>query len=85
MNIETLSRLKVTGHARAAMRDRDVRPEEVIAVLRAPEVVEAHEGRERYVAHGLVAVIAWEGEVPVLVTVLLREGRQWTNADARRR
>lgn len=85
MDLATLSTLKVTGHARTAMRDRDVRPEEVIAVLREPEVVEAHEGRERYVRRGLVAVVAWEGPVPVLVTVLLREGRQWTDSDARRR
>lgn len=85
MDLTTLATLKVTPHARTAMRDRDVRPEEVIAVLREPEIVEQHEGRERYVRRGLVAVVAWDGAVPVLVTVLLREGRQWTDGDARRR
>jgi len=85
MDLQTLSTLKVTAHARLAMRERDVRPEEVIAVLRDPQVVEPHEGRERYVRNGLVAVIVWEGERPVLVTVLLRKRETWTNADARRR
>lgn len=85
MNTSQISRLKVTKHARVTMRDRDVRPEEVLAVLQSPQVVEQHQGRERYVRGDLVAVIAWEGDRPVLVTVLWRKRDQWTSAAMRSR
>lgn len=82
MDTETLQKLRITRHAWKAMADRDVTPEEVVEILRRPSVVEPHQGRERYVGRKLVLVVAWEAGAPVLVTVLLRRGEQWTNSDA---
>lgn len=80
-----LANLKISAHGWAAMEKRDVSPEEVVAILRRPEVVETHEGKRRFVGEGLALVVAGTDDRPVLVTVLLRERRQWTSADARNR
>lgn len=80
-----LTNLVVTRHAIRVMAERGVEIEEVVEILRFPSVVEPHDGKRRFVGNGLALVIAGDDEEPVLVTVLLRERRQWTNEDARRR
>jgi hypothetical protein len=80
-----VTNLKISAHGWRAMAARDVSPEEVVEILRRPEVVEPHDGRRRFVGKGLAVVVAGDDLSPVVVTVLLRERRQWTSADARAR
>jgi len=80
-----LSNLRITRHAVGVMGERGVEVEEIVEILRRPDVVEPHDGKRRFVGHGLALVIAGDDERPVLVTVLLRRRDQWTNADARKR
>ena len=75
--------LRITRHAVRAMAERGVEVEDLVGALRAPVVVEPHEGKRRFVGeNGLVAVIAGPDERPVLVTVLLRRRDQWDDDDA---
>ena len=80
-----LQNLRITRHAVRAMGERGVEIEEVAEILKRPSIVEPHDGKRRFVGNGLALVIAGPDEAPVLVTVLLRERRQWTDEDARRR
>lgn len=83
---DALQGLRLSGHARDAMRRRDVWPEEVARVLVAPDVVTADgAGRRRYVAGDLAVVVADEDSGPLVVTVLLRSRSRWTDEDCRRR
>ena len=78
-------RLKFTQHAVRAMGERGVEVEEIAEILRRPEIVEPHAGKRRFIGHGLAIVVAGPDSNPVVVTVLLRRGGQWTNEDARKR
>jgi hypothetical protein len=82
MTREEAARIRISRHALRAMTDRGVEVEDLVEALLRPEVVEPHEGRLRFVRDGVAFVVA---PGPVLVTVLLRERRQWTNSDARSR
>lgn len=79
---EDLRHLRCSRHALDTMRRRDISPEEVADVLLRPQVVEPHRGRYRYVRDGLTVVLAKD---LTIITVLLRSGSQWTDADARNR
>lgn len=88
MERDRLARLVFTTHALRAMAAREVEVEDVVDAILRPDVVEPHEGRVRYVKDGIAYVVApldGKRDRPVLVTVLLRTGRQWTDADARTR
>lgn len=82
----TFSDVRLTRHALDVMRSRDVEPEEVADVLRTPEIVEPHKGDRRFVRGPLAVVVRDLADGTALVlTVLLRSGARWTDADARAR
>lgn len=74
-----LERLHITRHAWQAMKDRNVTPEQVVAVLRDPAVTEPHMGRRRFVKGDLAVVVDDDGVLLRVVTVLWRRGQQWTS------
>ena len=82
MTREEAARIRLSRHALDAMARRGVEVEDLVEALLQPQSVEPHEGSVRFVRDGIAYVVA---PGPVLVTVLLREGRQWTDQDARRR
>jgi hypothetical protein len=75
----------ISAHAEEKMALRDVTPEDFAKALLAPEVIEPSEDGLRYVRGGIAYVVARRKGRPVLVTVLLRSGKPWTDADARER
>lgn len=81
------SRLTFTRHVREVMSRRDVTVDEVLDVVRHPEVVEPSNGMQRFVKGDLAVVVATgarPGEFAV-VTVLYRVPWRWTDADMRAR
>jgi hypothetical protein len=81
-----LSRLRVTAHAWAVMRRRDISPEELALILRSPSVSEPHQGRYRLTRGGLTAVVAIDPDgTTVVISVLSRSAAQWTDSDVRGR
>lgn len=81
-----LQHLTVAAHAFKAAAARGVEIEEIVEILRRPEIVEPQDdGRRRFVGKGLALVVAGTDDRPVLVTVLLRRRDQWTDEDARKR
>lgn len=81
-----LERLRVTGHAWAAMRRRDITPEELALILRRPSVTEPHAGRYRLTRGGLTAVVAIDPDgTTVVISVLARNAHQWSDSDVRGR
>ncbi|WP_181804615.1 DUF4258 domain-containing protein [Streptomyces shenzhenensis] len=80
------ARVRVTSRAWDAMKRRDVAPEDLADVLRAPDVAESHNGRTRFVRGPLAVVVAVDPDgAPVVVTVLLRSRAQWGDDDTIRR
>lgn len=75
----------ISAHAEETMALRDVTPEDFAKALLAPEVIEPSKGDLRYIRGGIAYVITRRKGRPVLRTVLLRSGKQWTNEDARKR
>lgn len=75
----------ISAHAEEKMALRDVTVEDFAKALLAPEVVEPSKGQLRYVRGGIVYVVGRRKGRPVLVTVLLRSGKPWTDEDARKR
>lgn len=75
--------VRFTKHAREVMRERNLTAAEVIEIIHSPEVVEPHKGKYRFVGNGLTVVVADETSsgVFVVVTVLLRQTKQWNNND----
>lgn len=81
---DELAGIRLSRHARDVMRRRRVDPEDVADVLLEPDVTEPHGAARRYVRGPLAVVLATDPR-PVVVTVLLRSGAAWTDADARGR
>jgi hypothetical protein len=79
MTREEAARIRLSAHALDAMARRGVEVEDLVDALLRPEVVEPNDGRVRFVRDGMAYVVA---PGPVLVTVLLRERRQWSDGDA---
>lgn len=77
--------LGFSDHAREAMNARRVSREEVLDIVRHPEIVEPSGRQRRFVKDGLVVVLGPNGRRWEVVTVLLRQPDQWTNEDARKR
>lgn len=76
----------LTGHAKTQMRERDVTPEELAKALTHPQVVEPSGRCLRLVRDDLCAVVHMDdGGNAKVVTVLLRQYGQWTDADMRGR
>lgn len=75
------------NHAVRAMTDRDVTIEEVEKALTQPETVWGPDHRGRYnFACGDICVVANPSPATaVIITVLWREQKQWTNEEMRRR
>jgi len=74
-----LERVEVSAHARRAMAERNVTPQQVLDALRYPEITEPHLGRRRYVRGDVAVVVDDRGGRHVVVTVLWRRGDQWTS------
>jgi hypothetical protein len=85
-----LSECIPSAHFLEKKEARGVDWQTIRAALENPGVVEEteHNGRKalRYV-HGEIAivVVGWFRDHPILVTVLLRESKQWTDEDVRNR
>lgn len=77
--------IKITKHAFSVMAKRDIDADDIADALRRPEVVEEHEGKLRFTKNGVCVVVAEENGAATVVTVLLRERDQWTDADCRGR
>ena len=73
-----------TKHLLKNMRERHVTWAEVVDIIERPEVVSGPDmqGREVYHKGKLSIVVARNGDV---ITVLLRQEKQWTNEDAQKR
>lgn len=84
----TWDELWFTQHSRNMMRARDITPQQVFDIMLDPEIIENQEGRLRFVRRGLVVVLGSKkhrhNNWPI-VTVLLRERKQWTDKDVRER
>lgn len=81
-----LTEVYPTAHMVRVMGERGVQWSEVATALSSPHVVEAHQGRWRYVRGDLVVVVAGlESCRPALVTVLWRRGHQWRSGEMRQR
>ena len=75
--------LTPSTHALEVMERRGVAWGEVVETCEQASIIEPpHEGRRRFHRGALCVVVAEDGTV---VTVLLRESRQWTDEDVRRR
>lgn len=77
--------VRFTRHALSVMKSRDVTPEEVIEIIRNPDVTEPSEGQRRYVANGLAVAVDVRYNPYVVITVLMRNREQWTNENVRTR
>jgi hypothetical protein len=78
---------KVTSHARTAMLRRDMDVREVMLTAIEPQQTYAdsqYNPRSRVHQRGDLAVVV-DPHDKVIITVLLRSGEQWTDADARGR
>lgn len=73
--------IRLTHHARTKMRDRNVTFEDIAHAIERPEITEPHKGKRRYTRDNLCVVVSEEGGIKVVITILLRDTNQWTDAD----
>jgi len=78
-------RLYLSNHAREVMKRRQITWDEVVATVERPDIIEPHQGKKRYVKGTLCVVIAPSLHGNVVVTILLREQKQWSDEDVRNR
>lgn len=80
--------LYFTLHAREVLERRNITPDTVWDIMRSPDIIEPNDGRLRFVGYGLAVVLGSKkhqfNNWPI-ITVLLRDGNQWTDKDARER
>lgn len=79
--------IRISDHARDVMRRRAITFDEVAAIVAYPQIVETQpDGRRRYVVDALAVVVAEDRDRGItfrtIITILLRSGEQWTDADA---
>lgn len=75
--------VRISKHAHSTMARRAVDPEDVGAALRDPEQVSPDGTYERFFRGPLCVVVATEGGVGLVLTVLLRgtRGERWNDDD----
>lgn len=76
--------LEFTDHVREKMQLRAVSKEEVFQIVRNPEVVTRGD-RHALMRGNLTVVLEPNGKRWRVITILLREQEQWSDADARNR
>lgn len=72
-------------HARTKMKLRSITIEEVFDTILAYEKTDREDSKKRYFKGNLCVVVAEGRRRDTVVTVLLNEFEQWTDADARNR
>jgi hypothetical protein len=77
--------LEFTDHARQKMALRSISKEDVFQIIRDPEVVTRSDDQHTLMRGALTVALAPFGKRWRVITVLLREQEQWTDADARNR
>ena len=78
--------LVITQHARHAMMLRRVTIDEILEIVRSPEVTDGGSGRPKRFFKGRLCVVAKvERDRTVVVTVLYRYGERWVDDDVRHR
>lgn len=78
-------RIGLTDHARAAMKNRKVSFDQLVDIIKTPDIIEPHKGNERYVKGDLCVVVARQGSRRIVITILLRHQDKWTDDDVANR
>lgn len=78
--------LILSDHARDVMKRRSITFETVVDTVKNATIIEPHKGRHRHIKGDLCVVVAKDQRgFKVVVTILLRNQGQWTDADVRNR
>lgn len=86
MNNADLDRAYLSTHARQQMAERWIEWAEILDVLRNARATWRNHRGQTVHAHGdLTVVTADTARGPIVVTVLLNRGEQWSDEDARNR